>query len=205
MIIDVKMPAFAFSVENEVDIITRATSAITANVRSRLASGMGAHGALPSPKDGGRAMNRSGQLAGSIGYRVDEKSAKNGKRAAVGVVRAMGDRSDAATRKASSKARQKMLRAAFVLGESMANVVTGKPSAHRSAKTGKLKLSKVRARSGATNGAVVAILAQPPKDQRSKNGGRGIYTLFAPNAQDERTLKDVAEKSGVYTIALRSR
>ena len=195
--LDIELP-------NERDVIELASAAISSNVKRRLSQGRGANGSLPSPKDGGHALDRTGQLKNSIGYVMREKTAKGGKVVHWGVVRALGDRSDRATRDASSKARTKKLRAAHVIGVTMSELSSGKQSAKRG-KRGNILVSSIRARSASTNGALVAILAQPPKDKRSVNGHRATYILFEENEDDMRTLKAVCQSNGKWRLNIKSR
>ena len=196
--LDIELP-------NERDVIELASAAISSNVKRRLSQGRGANGSLPSPKDGGHALDRTGQLKNSIGYVMREKTVKDGKVVHWGVVRALGDRSDRATRDVNAKARQKKLRAAFVIGETMAQITTGKVSTAKRGLKGRLTGGHLRSRSAGTNGALVAILAQPPKDLRSVNGHRATYILFEENEDDMRTLKAVCQSNGKWRLNIKSR
>ncbi len=203
----VEVPQFDLSVDilNEEDIVALAGAAVAANISARMKAGNGALGALPRPKDGGNALDRTGQLQNSIGFVMKSTARKDGSVSHWAIVRALGDRSDRATRDANAKARQKKLRAAFVIGETMAQITTGKVSTARRGLKGRLTGGHLRSRSAGTNGALVAILSNPPRDQRSINGGRKVYVIFATNDADSKTVLDICKRHGNFRLAVKGR
>lgn len=152
---------------------------------TRLLSGQGATSSLPRPKDGGRAMQRSGALASSIANLLT----RNRKGEWVSTVRATGNRPESenvAKKKQRAKAKTKELRAAMAVALTLQSIAGEVDSDLVRKKVGKdgshFKLSRFKVRAGETNAAIAAILSVPPKDIRGVNGGRGVYRVFEPSA-----------------------
>jgi hypothetical protein len=167
--------------ENEREVAEAMGQAIHQKLTTRLAFGLGAHGRLPTPNDGGKPLIRTGTAAASIGVGINEK---NGKVSAV--VRAFGDRPEnenVGAKVARAKRKTKEMRAATAVALTLQSL-SGRSVAERfvrkkPTKSGNVfKLSSIRVRTADTNAALFGILSVPPKDPRAKNGGRGVYRVF---------------------------
>ena len=163
----ISIPQFAARIPNTLDVVHRMTSAVADAVRERTARGEGSRGPLPPPKDGGRALQRTGSLLASIGFLVQERSGR-----VRGLVRALGprpvaERAQIKRKKAAAARRTRSLRAA-------------------ARARGVVRVGSIRLRTVVDQGSLVAILSRAPRDKRARNGGRAIYAVF------EATDRDVA-------------
>lgn len=206
----VGISAFNLEIENEEETVREMGEAIRDDVQRGLARGQGARGSLPRPKDGGRALYRTGTLANSIGVVLRQK----GRQRTIGplrseaayawssVVRALGDRppEENSAKKLKSAARNtKRLRAEKIaeLTEEHAkgNVIESRWLRKVPTKKGQIfRVGKIRRRAAVTNAALAAVLSQPPRDLRSKNGGRKEYRVFEPNVARQRAALEAAKR-----------
>lgn len=202
----VAVSAFELKVENEEETVRAMGEAVKVDLERNLAAGRGAKGPLPRPKDGGRAMFRTGLLARSINVVMRQRGRRRG---FIGPMRddaayewsaavySTGDRPDAKQRRANDRRNTKERRQR-VADEALADLAAGHSSPwlrRVPTKSGNiLKLGRVRSRSGHTNAAVAAILSQPPKDVRAKNGDRAQYRIFEPTQRQREAAAQVARR-----------
>jgi hypothetical protein len=206
----VGVSAFDLELENEEETLREMGEAIRDDVQRGLASGRGSRGALPRPKDGGRALYRTGTLANSIGVVLRQKARQRtigpmrneSAYAWSSIVRALGDRppEENTARKVKSAARNtKRLRAEKIaeLTEKHArgDVIESRWLRKVPTKKGQIfKVGKIRRRAAITNAGLAAVLSQPPRDLRSKNGGRKEYRVFEPNLARQRAALAAAKR-----------
>lgn len=202
----VAVSAFDLKIQNEEETVRAMGEVVKTDLERNLAAGRGARGALPRPKDGGRPMFRTGLLAKSINVVMRQRGRRRG---FIGPMRddsayewsaavyATGDRPDAKQRRANDRRNTKERRQRAT-EEALADLAAGRSSPFLRrvpTKSGNIfKLGRVRSRSGHTNAAVAAILSQPPKDLRAKNGDRAQYRVFEPTQQQKVAAARVAQK-----------
>lgn len=178
---DVKVPDYAFELTNELECVQAAGDALAKRITERLQAGKGARGELPAPKDGGKPAQRTGLLLSSVDVVIRWKSKAGGSWTAV--VTPTGDRPDAEVKRNLAAARTEEKRAALAFAltfQYAAGTIDKKHLRKKPTKSGEvLKKIRVRKERGAgTNAAVAAILSQPPRDARSRAGGRKQYRIF---------------------------
>lgn len=191
------------SIPNFREVMLAMGQEIHSELTRRLRFGLGAHGPLPAPKDGGRPYSRSGRLIGSI--IVMERVARGQPEVGASgtpytVVRAVGERPahevGNKVKKAAKRTKQLRVAAAigFALQESVGGVVPEQFLRKKVASDGsRYKLGKLRIRTAETNAGLAGILSVPPKDKRSVNGKRGVYRVFEITDQYRRIAWDVAK------------
>lgn len=187
--VEVKVPKLAVVYENEDEALERMAQAVAGDVRARLATGQGARGPLPSPKDGGEPLNRTGQLAASI-------DATRSRRRGEWIVRATGDRGTEEARaeaKRRASARQRARRAERLSAFLDANPSTAFTTSRRELRS-MLGLGKIRVRAVTTNASVLAVLAAAPKDLRARNGDRAQYAVLEPTPRYSAVAKEAGER-----------
>lgn len=173
--------------------------------RSTLA-GFDAHGRrLPKPKDGGRALQRSGVFVRSIKM-LKSKRARAVKSPHTGKIAipkyhvfadGVRDKKNLAKLRRLAREKTKQARAAAVLGEAFGALATGRGVSSdftRSKRGAGIKLGKIRFRVVNKNSQIAAILSVKPKDKRAKNGNRGIYRVFEASDRYRVKARDAAAK-----------
>lgn len=186
--VEVRVPQFTVET-NEDETLAAMAQAVAGDVRARLAAGQGSRGALPSPKDGGEPLNRTGELAASIrGTRSRQRNEW--------IVRAVGSRGTAEERselRRKAAERQESRRNAKLEAFLGANPSTSFTAQSRKLRT-MLGISKIRSRAVTTNAGLLAVLAAPPKDVRARNGDRGRYAVLEPTERYSRIAKETGQR-----------
>lgn len=183
----ITVPELRLVIKNEREVVAAMASTVADSVKARAVAGTG----LPSPKDGGRAYNRSGTLTASIGF-SEPKQTKSGVWRSI--VRAYGARpvgENVAKKVSRARERTKALRASAILGASLRSLAGQTVAGLKKTGAG-IKLARIRVRAGMTNAAVAAILSVEPKDKRSVAGGRKIYRVFEALDREARAAERVA-------------
>lgn len=184
-----RIPRLAYVLDNERHVLSLASQDILTDIQARFRSGLDARGSMPTPKDGGRPMQRTGSFASSFGWKI-----RTNKRGVMrGVVRAWGNRPDkekAAIRKKtlSARWRTEQLRAEYLMDRERRGI------------RGRGKAKHIRKRTVVDQGSLAAILSQPPADQRSRNGKRAVYRVFEPRAEHWSMVAEVAATRGKHRL-----
>jgi len=191
--VDVVVPDFRFEVLNEVEAVQTAAQRIAAQVRGRAVRGIGAHGRLPQPKDGGRALNASGQFAASI----QAVQAKRNK--AKWMVKPVGPRTNenVKTKKRSARRRTRAMRRDKI---DAFKATPGSGELDRKQIFKALGLRNVRVRTADTNAALAGILSVEPKDKRGISGNRGVYRVLEATDKTRKIGRDTLAKAIKYRL-----
>ena len=200
------IPDLEFELINPKETVRAMAVAVSKDVKKSTRAGRDAHGRmLPRPKDGGRALIRSGRFFRSI--MASPAKSRNKKPAASGkkrppryVVFAQGARDDVKDvlgKKRRARERTKQMRAAAVLGEAFGAMATGRGISSdfkRNKKKAGISLGRMRVHVVSTNAHLAGVLSVPPKDRRGKNGRRGVYRVFEASDRYRLTARDAAVK-----------
>jgi len=203
MRIKIRVPRMALEIANERQVVEAMTKAVKTNVLSRLSRGQGSRGPLPEPKDGGKPLVRSGSLIRSIDAVLrDGSSGRVG-----GIVTPLGNHEEKAAR---HQRREEKKAAASALGLALVGLSGGDVKATKKQQALELRAARAVARGLRAvgripgqrapqvrkvirNAAIAAVLSVPPKDARSRAGGRGVYRVFEATAEDQRDAVRMAE------------
>lgn len=189
---------------NEGETLMAMGKAIEIRLRTRLIQRDGAHGPLPMPKDGGRPYVRSGSILESIKTYLSARGT-----VLAAVVAPTGPRPENENVAAKlTRARKKTRELRAVASVALAFAQFGGNTAGLDRFTRKVptksgqvfKLGSFRVRAADTNAALAGILSVPPKDQRSINGGRGVYRVFERNEEYERAAQEQARKTARFVM-----
>jgi len=193
------VPKIKFVAVNESQVVAAMGAAIASDITSRATRGIGSTGALPRPKAGGKPLQKTGALIGSV---RSVQSRRNPNRQ---VVKATGKRppdENVAAKKKRARAKTRALREA-----KKAQFATNNPA--RAAAMSKremrkeLKLGRVRRRTADTNAALAGILSTPPKDKRAKEGGRKLYRFIEATDRTRKIAKRTADRFLRYKVTLK--
>jgi hypothetical protein len=182
---------------NQRDMVAAMATTATHRIQSRARRGVGTNGPLERPKDGGRPINRTGEMVQALQWLG--KIGRNGQPFAV--VYPLGSRGDERRRDKLARRRTRMLRAAAAIGAALQGLsgfaVTG---VERKKRGRGLKLAGVRSRAGGTNAAVASILANAPKDPNGIKAHRAIYEWVGANRGDEHAMAQEAMRVARFTL-----
>ncbi len=190
---DVIVPEFKPEILREPRTVAVMAATVSRAVKAQAARGIGAHGALPSPKAGGRAYNQTGTLVRSISAVPSKRNPKRW------LVRATGARAGGKAKAKRARARTKALRSArvatFLASNPLAAFTMGKRERRKA-----LGLGRLRRRAADTNSSLAAILSVKPKDQRAKRGRRGVYRVLEATDRYRKMAAAAAAKYGRYRL-----
>ena len=186
--IDVVIPRFEIRVENAREVVRAMAENHLRRTRKRLERGESHAGPLPVPKDGGRPLNRSGQLINSLGIQL-----KGSAERPFAEILPQGKREDADDR--GKRRRAGLARRRRSLSTRLRASGMDARDARRAA-TARIKASRAASR----NMDVAAILANEPKDQRSINGDRERYWILGKSDEDERILAEIAASLARFAL-----
>lgn len=202
--IKLEMPRLVLTVKNETAVLDAVGATIARRVVQRTQAGQGAAGSLSQPKAGDHPpLRASGALIAGIGYTLVLKAGDAFGTQILGgtaVIAASGrrpDNGDGFTQHKIrlAKERTRKLRAAAIIGALFEHASSGSTS-HASLKSkGRgIKVGKIRSRTVVDNASLAAILANPPRDKRARNGGRAVYNVFELNDGDKEAAARAVEQ-----------
>ncbi len=169
-------------------------SAVADDAQSRARRGAGAHGALPRPKDGGKPINRTGQLIAGIGA---TPSKRDPTRWVVWATGQRGSDDDAKQKKSRARAEQRRRRKARVAAFSASGAGFHMTKRERRRAAG---VGKIRVRAVTTNAALLAVLANKPKDKRASAGNRAQYRVLERTPRTDQLARNAGAKVMRYNL-----
>jgi len=186
------IPNMELTLTNEREVVKKMTREVFKLIKRRTLAGLdSSNKPFARPKAGGVALEETGQLKRSIGFRVRKaggrKSKKTGKTSRVhyrGVVRCRAGRRRMGGDELKRRRRRKKTRTAEMRADAIADfargIVRGDLGARVSKKTGKLAIGRVGRHAITDNAHLAAVLSTEPKGA-DPSKGRALYRIFEAN------------------------
>lgn len=193
------VPKIKFEAVNETEVVAAMGAAIASDITSRALRGIGATGALPRPKDGGKPLQRTGTLLGSI---RTVQSRRNKARQVVTATGKRPDKENVAAKKKRARAKTKQFRDATKSQFAKQRPRLAEKMSRREMYK-LLKLKGLRFRTADTNAALAGILSSAPKDKRAKEGGRKLYRVLEATDRTRKIAKKTADRFLRYKVTLK--
>lgn len=208
------IPNMELTLTNEREVVKKMTREVFKLIKRRTLAGLdSSNKPFARPKAGGVALEETGQLKRSIGFRVRKaggrKSKKTGKTSRVhyrGVVRCRAGRRRMGGDELKRRRRRKKTRTAEMRADAIADfargIVRGDLGARVSKKTGKLALGRVKRHAITDNAHLAAVLSTEPKGgDKAKN--RKTYRIFEASKKELDAATRILSKGRFTLVAIR--